>query len=273
MAGMGGYGQGTRNLWGQSSQRRTQPSPSGQGNQTSSGMTPRGNYARRGGGSGGLTRFDPQAGAQPQRSGLYVRRGGGSAGLVRFDHDVGRQQQQQRSPNVNQGMNSPMLTPTPPQSSPTPPQSSPMGGLIGVMPLPPRVDGIAPVGNARATREAYARAKDTAGQQGRAALDALMDLQGARGIVGSGIGVNEAGGVIAEGARQLGDFNREQTIQQVENERRRQEMNFQGRISQRGQDLSWQEMELQRRRWNAQNSPYGHLQGAEVNPIPGYPRY
>ena len=250
MAGMGGYGQGTQNVGGWSNlsrptpgtQRRTRPSPFGHGYQTSLDMTTGGRYVRRGGGSGGMAGFAPHVGSQ-----------------------------QQMGPYVNQGMNG--LMPPPSAPIPGPSQPGPMGGLIGAMPMLPREGDIAPVEDAQATREAYARAKDTAGQHGRAALDALMDLQGARGIVGSGIGVNEAGGVIAEGARQLGDFNREQAIQRVENERRRQEMNYQGRINQRGQDLSWQDMELQRRRWNAQNSPYGHIQGDGVNPIPGYPRY
>lgn len=150
----------------------------------------------------------------------------------------------------------------------------PMGGLIAEQPMPAPVAPIGNIDDSEAVREAYARAKDTAGQQGRAALDALMDVQGARGIVGSGIGINEAGGVIGEGARQLGDFNREQAIQRVENERWRQGTNYQGNINQRGQTMNWQNMEQGRRRYNADNSPYGHVQGAGVNPVPmPYPRY
>lgn len=161
----------------------------------------------------------------------------------------------------------------PRNTGPTAP-NGPMGGLIGAFPMPGEVPEIPQIDDTAAVREAYARAKDTAGQQGRAAMDSLMDVQGARGIVGSGLGVNEAGGVIAEGARQLGDFNREQAIQRVENERQRQYANYQGRINQRGQNMNWWQMELERRRYNAGNSPYGHVQGEGVNPVPiPPPRY
>lgn len=151
--------------------------------------------------------------------------------------------------------------------------SGPMGGLIAALPPTPEVANPTPVDDTQAAREAYARAKDTAGQQGRAAMDSLMDVQGARGIVGSGIGVNEAGGVIGEGARQLGDFNSQQLQMRVDNERRRQEMIYSGLINQRGQNISLRGQELDRRRFNANNSPRGHVQGEGVNPIPGWPRY
>jgi hypothetical protein len=132
-----------------------------------------------------------------------------------------------------------------------------MGGLISPLPDISYIPELQPVDDSQAAREAYARAKDTAGQQGRAAMDALMDVQGARGIVGSGIGLNEAGGVIGEASRQLGDFNREQMIQRVENERRRREMAYQGLINQRGQNINMRGQELDRRRYNAGNSPRG----------------
>ena len=158
-------------------------------------------------------------------------------------------------------------------SGPSGPDPGPMGGLIDQLVPLPEVQDIGIIDDEDAVRNAYARAKDTAGQHGRAAMDALNDVLGARGMVGSGIGVNEAGGVIAEGARQLGDFNREQAIQRVENERWRQGTNYQGRINQRGQNLGQRQQELDRRRFNASNSPRGHIQGAGVNPIPGWPRY
>lgn len=135
----------------------------------------------------------------------------------------------------------------------------PMGGQISPLPAIPQVPEIGPIDDTAAVRGAYARAKDVAGQQGRAAMNALMEVQGGRGIVGSGLGVNEAGGIISEGARQLGDFNREQAIQRVENERWRQGTNYQGRINQRGQDYGGRGQELERRRWNAGNLPRGQV--------------
>lgn len=94
-----------------------------------------------------------------------------------------------------------------------------------------------------AVQAAYNRAKDTAGQTGRAALNALMDVQGARGLLqggtNSGLGINEAGGLINAQAQMLADVNREQMIQRIENERQRQFANYQGRLNQRGQDMSF----------------------------------
>ena len=231
MAGMGGYGQGTQNMGGWSNlsrptpgtQRRTSPSQFGHGYQSSLDMMVGNPYARRDGGSGGIAGFAPHVGSQ-----------------------------QQMGPSVNQGMAGLM---PPPGSGPGPttqaPQAPAPGGLIGPLPELERIPERERVDDTQAAREAYARAKDTAGQHGRAAMDALMDVQGARGIVGSGIGVNEAGGVIGEGARQLGEFNSQQLQQRVENERRRQEMIYQGLISQRGQDINMRNQELERRRYNA----------------------
>lgn len=91
-----------------------------------------------------------------------------------------------------------------------------------------------------ARQAAFARAKDTAAQTGRAALNSLNDVMGARGLNGSGMAVNQAGGVIGEGARQLGDVNREQLIQSLANSRARASEKYQGEITQRGQTLQHQ---------------------------------
>lgn len=104
---------------------------------------------------------------------------------------------------------------------------------------PQQVDyGGAIAGEDAANSAAYARAKDTAGNQGRAALNALMDVQGARGIVGSGIGANEAGGVIGAANSNLSDVNREQLIQTLAANRARASEQYQGGIAQRGQDVT-----------------------------------
>lgn len=149
----------------------------------------------------------------------------------------------------------------------------PMGGLMAEAQPVAEVAAPPPVDDSAAVAAAYGRAKDVAGQQGRAALNSLMDLQGARGIQGSPLGINEAGGVINAAASQLGDINREQLIQRVENERRRNEMIYSGLINQRSQNISQRGQELDRRRFNASNSPYGHIQGAGVNPVPAWPRF
>lgn len=94
-------------------------------------------------------------------------------------------------------------------------------------------------GEQAANQAALARAKDTAGQIGRSAMNSLSDVMGARGMgVSSGLGLNEAGGIIGEGARQVGDVNREQQIQALAHNRARASEQYQGNLTQRGQDLS-----------------------------------
>lgn len=228
LAGLMGYGQGTQNQGGWSNitsrtpgtQRITRPSPFGHGYQSSLNTAIGSPYARRGGGSGGVAGFAPHVGS-PTTFGINT----GMAGLM-------------PPPGVGPRTTQPTTAPE-------------TGGMIGQLPNIPTVPGPERVDDTQAAAEAYARAKDVAGRQGRAAMDALMDVQGARGIVGSGLGVNEAGGIIQEGAAQLGEFNRQQLINRIENERRRQEMIYQGGISQRGQDINQRQQELERRRYNA----------------------
>ncbi len=116
------------------------------------------------------------------------------------------------------------------------------GGGGGALPYA-QLGGVG--GEDAARQAAFARAKDVAGSTGRAALNALMDVQGARGIVGSGLGLNEAGGVIGEGARQLGEVGREQLIQDLANARQRAAEAYQGSIAQRGQDVTLRGQNLQ----------------------------
>lgn len=104
-------------------------------------------------------------------------------------------------------------------------------------PMLPREAEIPYIDDTAAAQAAYGRAKDTAGQQGRGAMDALMDVQGARGIVGSGLGVNEAGGVIGAVNSNLADVNRERLIQAYQTELDRQTSNAGLRVTQRGQDI------------------------------------
>lgn len=104
---------------------------------------------------------------------------------------------------------------------------------------PPQVNyGDAIAGEDAANSAAYGRAKDTAGQQGRAAMNALSDVMGARGLTGSGLSVNRAGGVIGAANSNLADVNREQLIQSLQANRARASEQFQGGIAQRGQDVS-----------------------------------
>lgn len=230
LAGLQNYGQGTQNRGGWSNlssptpgtQRITRPSPFGHGYQSVLDTSTGNPYARRRGGSGGMAGFAPHVGTQ-HRPDPY----------------------QNPSEEEQMRIHAALRPPT----APTTQQET--GGMIGPLPQVDRIPPHERVDDTQAAAEAYARAKDVAGRQGRAAMDALMDVQGARGIVGSGLGVNEAGGVIQEGAAQLGEFNRQQLINRIENERRRQEMIYQGGITQRGQDINQRQQELERRRYNA----------------------
>lgn len=113
-------------------------------------------------------------------------------------------------------------------------------GPNGGGPMQPHVEMDPGGAEAAGQSAAFARAKDQAGSIGRSALNSLNDVMGARGITGSGIGVNQAGGVVQEGARQLGDVTREQLIQSLALARQRASEQYQGNITQRGQDVTQQ---------------------------------
>ncbi len=106
-------------------------------------------------------------------------------------------------------------------------------------PLPPRVAPIAPIDDSEAWRATYGRAKETAGNQARRGLDALMEMQGARGILGGGLGVGEIGSnILGPALNQLGDVNRQLAEKSYDAEVDRQKTNYQGGINQRSQDIS-----------------------------------
>lgn len=88
-----------------------------------------------------------------------------------------------------------------------------------------------------ARQAAFARAKDQAGMIGRSAMTALNNTMGARGLAGSKFAQNAAGGVVNTGATQLGEVNREQMIQDLQNARQRASEVYQGNIAQRGQNI------------------------------------
>lgn len=110
--------------------------------------------------------------------------------------------------------------------------SNGQGGGNFVAPIQPDV-----AGETAAQNTALARAKDIAGSTGRAALNSLQDVMGGRGITGSGLAANGAGGVINQAAGQIGDVNRGQLIQAMQLARERASQNYTGQIAQRGQNL------------------------------------
>jgi hypothetical protein len=103
--------------------------------------------------------------------------------------------------------------------------------------------------NSAAQAAIFARAKDTAGQNSRAAITALRGQMAERGLLGSGIEGGETARIVGQAAGGVGDVNREQAIQESNRQNQFAQMGYQGDITQRGQDLT---LEEQRRALEAQ---------------------
>lgn len=91
-------------------------------------------------------------------------------------------------------------------------------------------------GAARAAH--FARAKDQAGQTALASLKALTDVMAGSGRMGSSMEAQGIADVVGEGMGDINEFTREQLIQDLAREGEIADMNFQGRLTQRGQDMS-----------------------------------
>jgi len=85
---------------------------------------------------------------------------------------------------------------------------------------------------------AFARAKDTAGALARASLTALRESAASRGTLGAGFeGVSEAQNAIAPAMNTLGNLNASQLSDAYAAAQHRADMQQQGQIAQRGQNL------------------------------------
>lgn len=87
----------------------------------------------------------------------------------------------------------------------------------------------------------FAKARDTVGKTGRASLDALRGELGATGNLGSGAEVQGVKDVIQSGAGELGQVSRDQAVKNADLAADVAKTNYQGGITQRGQDVSAQE--------------------------------
>jgi hypothetical protein len=91
-------------------------------------------------------------------------------------------------------------------------------------------------GDARAA--AFSRAKDQAGRIARSSLTAIAEQMADRGVTGGGMqALREAGAISGAGA-ELQDLTRDQMIADVNREADIADMDYQGKITQRGQDLA-----------------------------------
>ena len=89
-----------------------------------------------------------------------------------------------------------------------------------------------------ATSAAYARAKDQTGLNTRAALTALQDQLAGSQLLGSGQEAAATRDIVGRGQGGLNEVTREQAIQDVGTAERRAGQEYQGRITQRGQDIN-----------------------------------
>ena len=108
------------------------------------------------------------------------------------------------------------------------------GGGGGVGSLPP----VAFPDTSAANAAVFGRAKDQAGQTARASLTALQNQMASRGILGSGIEGGNTARIIGEAAGGANEITREQAIQDAKAGNTRAAQEYQGRITQRGQDIS-----------------------------------
>ena len=115
-----------------------------------------------------------------------------------------------------------------------------MGGDGGITPGS-SIPSIAPIDTTAADDASFARAKDVAGQTGRASLDSLRGLLGETGQLGGGAEVQATRDVVEHAAGQTGEVNREQAIQRSERAMQTALANQQAGVTQRGQDIAAKE--------------------------------
>lgn len=113
-----------------------------------------------------------------------------------------------------------------------------VGGGVGGMPVPQEVAGVAPVDTSAAQAAAFARAKDQVGQTAQGALKGLRSANGATGRMGSGSEGRQVASVVGQGQAQLGDVSRQGAIQESDRAQNEGNINYQGGIAQRGQNVS-----------------------------------
>ena len=93
-----------------------------------------------------------------------------------------------------------------------------------------------------ARQAAFARAKDRTGKIARSSLDALQSAISDRGLgAGSTFEAAQTGRILGGGEAALGEFEREQAILDATEAGRLGDVQFQGDITQRGQDISRQQ--------------------------------
>jgi hypothetical protein len=104
---------------------------------------------------------------------------------------------------------------------------------------PAVADQVGPASNEVAARAAaFARAKEQAGQTALASVNAIKDVMGERGLMGSSVEGNAVAGAVGGGTGAINNFTRDQLMTDLNRAADIADKNQQNRITQRGQDLS-----------------------------------
>ena len=85
---------------------------------------------------------------------------------------------------------------------------------------------------------AFARAKEKAGQTARASMSSLQDVAAERGLMGSSVEAAQSGALVGGAAGDIGEFLREQAIQEAGAATGRADLEYKGNLQQRQQDMS-----------------------------------
>lgn len=103
---------------------------------------------------------------------------------------------------------------------------------------PPQVQGGGgPTGDETAARgAAFARAKEQAGSTAAASMKALQDVMAGRGLTGGSTESQGMAGILSGAAGGVNEFTRDQLMQDLNRSAQLADRNYQGAITQRGQD-------------------------------------
>lgn len=115
--------------------------------------------------------------------------------------------------------------------------TQPGGGPGG---MAPRAK-IASVDTSAAEAATFNRAKDQVGETASGALTGLRSALGSRGMLGSGLEERGTAAAAVGAARELGDVSRQSAITKANLDNQNATTNFQGEITQRGQDYQREE--------------------------------
>src|SRR3990167_8418431 len=123
--------------------------------------------------------------------------------------------------------------------------SSLFGSYASTSPTVSRTSGASFTQEQAARDAAFARAKEKAGQTARASMSTLQDVVAERGLMGSSVEAANTGALVGGAAGNIGEFLRDQAIQESGAATKRADMEYQGGIMQRGQDMARQQSRQQ----------------------------